>query len=77
MVRDAAANLHSRADELASAYNAPADRKPLTFTQVEEIWNADVRPRLNGFASMQTGDNEPSPDSIWQGNWAIPNGDDL
>jgi creatinine amidohydrolase len=77
MVRDAARNLSQSAEELLARHSAGPDTKPLTFAQVETIWADVVRPKLNDFASMQTGDREPPAGSIWQGNWSIPDGSTL
>lgn len=48
-----------------------------TFQQVEEMWDAVVRPQLNGFQSMQNAwpgspvQSVPA-DSVWFANWQVP-----
>jgi hypothetical protein len=46
--------------------------QPLTFDQVETIWEQEVRPQLPSFASMQSGGEEPPPHSRWHANWRVP-----
>ena len=38
-------------------------RAPLTFAQVEDIWEDEVRPELKNFSSMQQAPEPPPEDS--------------
>ena len=68
--------LGAKAKELLDAYAESAQaRQPLTFDQIEEIWERDVRPQLKDFESMQTRwseDEGPVPDSRWYAQWRVP-----
>ena len=68
--------LGAKAKELLDAYaESTPMRQPLTFDQIEEIWERDVRPRLKEFESMQSRwstDEGPSQDSRWYAQWRVP-----
>lgn len=76
MVRDEVRWLGAKAAELRAEYaeNQPADRKPLTFDDIERIWESDVRPRLKEFRTLspEWNENPPPEDSRWFANWRIP-----
>ena len=76
MVDEAVRWLGQKARELLQAYEAlkPA-RKPLTFDDVEQIWEKEVRPRLKEFHAMKdlaNGQEPPPKDSQWYANWHVP-----
>ena len=74
MTADVVTHLAARARELLDEYaSLTPDRRPLTFDQVEGIWEDEVRPRLKDFASMQDGSEEVPEDSRWFPNWRVPN----
>jgi creatinine amidohydrolase len=73
MVADIVAQFGAKAQELLAAYEREvADHTPLTYDDIEGIWEEEVRPRLKDFASMQSGDEGPPEDSRWHANWPIP-----
>ena len=75
MVDDEVKWLGRKAQELLQDYqkHKPDVRKPVSFDQVEHIWENEVRPRLGEFKSMQYLDREPpAPSSRWQLNYRIP-----
>jgi creatinine amidohydrolase len=75
MVADEVRWLGDKAAELLAVYEKekPAQRRSLTFMDIERIWAGEVLPRLKDFRSMQYGDNQPpTEDSIWQLNYKIP-----
>ena len=76
MVADEAQWLGAKAKELLNGYaGATPARQPLTFDQIEEIWERDVRPQLKEFESMQShwsNDEGPSQDSRWYAQWRVP-----
>ena len=77
MVADEVAWLGGKAAELLADYAAhtPAERRPLSFAEIERIWAAEVEPQLASFKSMQHGDGPaPAADSRWQLNYQIPAG---
>lgn len=51
-------------------------RAPLTFDQVEEVWETEFRPRVKDMASMKDlsegGNPAPPEDSQWYPNWRTP-----
>jgi hypothetical protein len=76
MVGDEVRWLGEKARELPAAYDAakPA-HQPLTFADVERIWDKAVRPRLPEFETMKElwGEQEPPPEgSRWRANWKVP-----
>jgi creatinine amidohydrolase len=75
MVDDEVRWLGAKAAELLAAYeaNRPAARRPLTFTDVEQIWANEVLPQIQNFKSMQYADRPAPPaDSVWQVNYRVP-----
>jgi creatinine amidohydrolase len=75
MVADEVRWLGNKASELLDAYEKekPAQRRRLTFMDIERIWADEVLPQLKDFRSMQYGDNQPpAENSIWQLNYRIP-----
>ena len=73
MVSDIVELLASRARELLEEYDRlKPEHKPLTFEEVEVIWEREIRPRLKEFASMQDGEESPPPNSRWYPNWHVP-----
>ena len=76
MVADEVGWLGAKAAELLAAYatNQPAQRHPLSFMAIEQIWATEVLPRLPEFKTMQyLGRTPPPADSQWQLNYQIPN----
>jgi hypothetical protein len=50
-------------------------REPLTFEDVERIWEEVVRPKLGEFDTMQEvwGEQQPPAEtSRWRANWRVP-----
>jgi creatinine amidohydrolase len=75
MVEDEVRWLGEKARELLAAYDAAKPRhRPLTFGDVERIWDEVVRPRLQEFETMKPrwGDKEPPEASRWRANWIVP-----
>ena len=75
MVTDEVRWLGQKATELLTAYrqHPPTDRRPLSFMDIEQLWNTEVLPRLKDFKTMQYLDRTPPPtDSRWQLNYTIP-----
>jgi len=68
--------LGRKAEELLGAYAPDREvRGLITFEDVEQFWESEVRPRLSGFATMQpkwtpTGTLDPA--SRWYANYDIP-----
>lgn len=65
------------ARELLAQYDEDEPtRRPLSFEQVERIWERELAPRVKDMASMQElqegGNPAPPPDSQWHLNWHIP-----
>jgi creatinine amidohydrolase len=79
MVADQVAWLGKAAAELLAQYEEleTQDRKPLSFSQIEQIWTEQIEPNLGDFESMKEffeGQSEPPPiDSRWRLNWHVPN----
>ena len=73
MVSDAADTLWDMAQQLLADYEAAQpEHKPLTFDQVEEIWDQEVRPLIKDLDSMQDmrpGQEPPPENSRWYANW--------
>jgi hypothetical protein len=66
-------------DELAAALLAeyaahkPAQRRPCSFGEIEEIWAREILPVLKDFKSMGYGEHAPPPaESLWHLNYAVP-----
>jgi hypothetical protein len=75
MVADIVAHFGEKTTELLAAYKAEvSNRTPLTFGDVEEIWEDEIRPKLAEFASLQPPDPAPPADSRWYPNSQIPKG---
>lgn len=68
--------LGKRALELVAEYERlQPSRRPLTYQDAEEIWEASVAPLVAQFRSMQPlseGQEAPPQGSIWQDNWRPP-----
>jgi hypothetical protein len=68
--------LGEKARELLAAYDAAKpEHRPLTFEEVERIWEEEVRPRLPEFETMKQRwgeQQEPPEGSRWRLNGAIP-----
>ena len=73
MNADIVAGIGDAAKELLAEYDRlQPTRAPLTFAQVEDIWEDEVRPELKNFSSMQQAPEPPPEDSIWYANCHIP-----
>lgn len=53
------------------------ERRPLTFEDVERLWDEEFRPRFRQFSCMQQHGPDgttpaPPPDSQWFPNWHVP-----
>ncbi len=68
--------LGTRAQELVGEYDRlQPPRRPLTYQDAEEIWEASVAPLVRQFRSMQAlseGQEAPPEGSIWRDNWRPP-----
>jgi hypothetical protein len=67
--------LGDKARELLAAYDAAKpEHRPLTFVDVERIWEEEVRPRLGEFETMKPrwGEREVPEGSRWRANWQVP-----
>ena len=50
------------------------ERKPLTFDQVEEIWDEQIRPLIKDMSAMRdvsSGQEPPPENSRWYTNWQV------
>ena len=74
MVADEVRWLGEKAAQLLADYqlHQPTERQRLSFMQIEQIWAAEVFPRLAEFHSMRYDHRQPPADSIWQLNYHIP-----
>lgn len=75
MVDDEVRWLGAKAAELLAAYatHKPAQRQPISFMAIEQIWAAEVLPRFHEFKTMQYLERTPPPaESRWQLNYQIP-----
>ncbi|MEZ4619459.1 MAG: creatininase family protein [Caldilineaceae bacterium] len=75
MVADEVRWLGEKAAALLAAYEEqkPANRRRLSFMQIEQIWANEVLPKLPEFKTMQYLERTPpAADSIWQLNYRIP-----
>ncbi len=76
MVADEVRWLGDKAREVLAAYDAERPVQCLrTFAQVEQIWEALIRPALPNFRSMQLlqdGQQPPAEASVWHANWRVP-----
>jgi creatinine amidohydrolase len=74
MTADVVDQLSAKARELLDAYSKLSPvRKALTFDNIEQIWDEEVRPKVKDFASMQDGQEPVPEDSRWFANWRVPN----
>ena len=72
MVRDEVRMLGEKAGELLAGYEGSEDRTPLTFMDIEEIWEREIAPRLPDFESLKMFHEDkdpPPPESIWYAQW--------
>ena len=75
IVADIVVHFGEKTRELLSAYKAEvSNHTPLTFDDVEGIWEDEIRPKLAEFASMQPPEPAPPSDSRWYPNSLIPKG---
>lgn len=78
MVRDEVAYLGRRAKELLAAYDreAPKEHKPVSFVELERIWQEVVKPKLPTFRTIQNVEPQqvPPASSQWTFNCHIPDG---
>lgn len=75
MVNDEVRWLGDKTEELLSDYarHAPTTRSPLTFMQIETIWQNEVFPKLADFKTMDYLERTPPPESsMWRINYEIP-----
>ncbi len=76
LVAETAENLGAKARELLEAYEREQPvRRPLTFDDIERIWQEEVRPRVADFESMKDlgpGQEPPPEDSRWYAQWRVP-----
>jgi len=76
LVDGIASKLKDTANQLLDAYEEPPEgRRPVTFAQVEQMWQNNVQPVLPDLASMQDlrpGTEPPPEDSRWRAQWHIP-----
>ena len=75
MVADVVEKLGAMAKQLLEDYaGLQPEHKPLTFDQVEEIWEQEIRPLIKNFAAMQDlqpGQEPPPKNSRWYANWRV------
>ena len=69
LVEIAVDNCVELAQQLMDAYDQPLSN-PLSFVDVEQIWQDEVRPRLPEFAAMKAGE-PPAEGSRWRANFDI------
>lgn len=76
MARDEVAFLGHKARDLLAAYEreAPKEHQPVSFEQLERIWQQVVKPQLGKFKSMQNvqAPGMPAEGSRWRLNCVIP-----
>jgi hypothetical protein len=77
MAEDEARWLGEKVEALLSEYQSdpPRNRTPLSFMDIEQIWNRDVEPQLKEFLTMKElseGQIEgPPAQSRWRLNWKV------
>lgn len=75
MVAALVARLGQMADQLLADYGrTKPTHKPLTFDDVEDIWDREIRPLIPEFNAMQDlkpGQEPPPQDSRWYANWRV------
>jgi len=76
VVASIAANLAAKGQALLADYDrVQPTRRPLTFEEVEQLWEDEIRPRFGDFKAMTElaeGQTPPSEESIWYANWKVP-----
>ncbi|MFW6039031.1 MAG: creatininase family protein [bacterium] len=74
MVEDEVRWLGKKAEQLLEDYRRlQPERQPLSFMDIERIWEEHIRPALKSFKTMQYLDRTPPPDdSRWQLNYQLP-----
>ncbi|MBM3495097.1 MAG: creatininase family protein, partial [Armatimonadetes bacterium] len=69
-------NLAELGRKLLTEADGVADRpEPMTYEQVEALWDSEMRPVFSDFACMQAlkpGQPAPREGSRWRRNWAVP-----
>ena len=76
MVADIVAHFGEKTKELLSGYKVEVSHHtPLTFDDVEGIWEDEIRPKLADFASLQPPEPAPPSDSRWYPNSQVPKKD--
>jgi creatinine amidohydrolase len=72
-VLDLAASLGSKAADLIAAFDDEGpERNPMTFGELEDLWERVFIPELRDYASMRTDRPEPPQNSRWRKNWSFP-----
>jgi hypothetical protein len=78
MVEDEVRWLGEKAHALLAVYDeVPPEHRPLSFEDVERIWEEVVRPKLPEFETMKPrwGEQQAPPEgSRWRANWKVPDG---
>ncbi|MDA0711231.1 MAG: creatininase family protein [bacterium] len=75
MVADIVAHFGEQAKRLRAEYKAEGTApSALSYDDVEGIWEAEIRPRLKDFASMQNPEEQPPAHSRWLANCRVPEG---
>lgn len=72
MVNDEVEWLGKKMQELLEAYPQNRQSQPLTFNEVEELWEETVKPALKDFKTMQNSGEPPPENSQWFRQWRIP-----
>ena len=74
MVNDEVTWLGNKMNELLEEYTQLkiSDRQPVTFGEVEQIWEQHVKPVLKSFKTMDNSGEPPPEDSQWFRQWKIP-----
>jgi hypothetical protein len=72
-VFDLAEALGAKAAELIAAFDDESpESNPMTFGELEDLWEREFIPELRDYASMRTDRPEPPPGSRWRKNWSFP-----
>lgn len=74
MVNDEVTWLGNKMKELLEDYENLniSDRQPVTFGEVEQIWDQQVKPVLKSFKTMDDSGKPPPEQSQWFRQWKIP-----
>ncbi len=73
MVGDIVQHLSKKAGEMIREYDsAEGPRTPVSFADLEDIWEKEIAPGFSDLASMQIGSDPPPRDSQWYLNYEIP-----